>query len=123
MIEHIVKIKRNSFYKYGVIKGDIVNGTNKVYCLRGAKEIAREDFDVIDDGSITSSEVYQANSYKEFKSDRSYYLDITEQYRYEKSYNRLYKEEIEQEVKSLARMIDLMNKGEKYEKLLQKIYE
>ena len=120
MVEHIVKIKRNSFYKYGVIEGNIVNGTNKVYCLRGTEEIAREDFDVIDDGSITSEEVYQANSYKEFKSDRSYYLDITKQYRYEKAYNRLYKEEIKQEVKSLARMIDLMNKGEKYEKLLQK---
>lgn len=119
MVEHIIKINRHCFYKYGVIEGDIVDGINKVHCCRGITEIAREDFDVIDDGSITPREVYQANSYKEFKHDRSVYLDITEQYRYEKAYNRLYKEEIEQSVKSLARMIDLMNKGEKYEKITE----
>lgn len=119
MVEHIIKIKHNCFFKYGVIEGDIVEGINQVHCCRGITEIAREDFDVIDDESITPQEVYQANSYKEFKNDRSVYLDITEQYRCENSYNRLYKEEIEQNVKAWVRMIDLIDKGRKYERLAE----
>ena len=119
MKEHIIKINRHCFYKYGVIEGEIVEGINQVHCLSGINEIPREDFDIVEDETITPRDVYQANSYKKFLNDRSYYLDITEQYRYEKVYNRLYKEEIEQSVKSWARMIDLMNKGEKYEKLTE----
>ena len=115
MEEHVIKINRNCFYKYGVIEGEIVEGINQVHCLSGINEIPREDFDIVEDETITPRDVYNANSYKKFLNDRSYYLDIIEQAKAEKVYNRLYKEENDARVKSLARMIDLMDKGRKYE--------
>jgi len=117
MVEHVIKINRNCFYEYGVIEGEIVEGINQVHCLSGINEIHREDFDIVEDETITPRDVYKANSYKKYLNDRSYYLDIIEQGQNEKAYNRLYKEEIDKRVKSLARMIDLMNKGRKYEEI------
>ena len=116
MKQTVVKMKGNRYYYlYGVIEGEVSDGINQVHCIRGIKEIPRDYFDIVEDETITPRDVYQANGYKEMMGDRSVYMDIIEQWECEKAYNRLYKQEIDQRVKNLARTIELMNKGIKYE--------
>lgn len=121
MKRHIIKVKENTkhFYKWGVIEGEIRDGANQVHFWKGVDEINRNDFEVVEDESITPNVVWGANTYKAYLQDRSIYLDIFEQFKYEKAYNRLYKEEIDERTKGLARMIDLMDKGRRYENMVK----
>ena len=121
MKQTVVKMKGTRYYYlYGVIEGEVSDGINQVHCIRGIKEIPRDYFDIIDDETITPRDVYQANAYKEMMDDRSVYMDIIEQWKCEKAYNRLYKQEIDKRVKDLARTIELMNKGIKYEQMYER---
>lgn len=116
----VVKIKnypQHEPYKYGTILGELVNGLNKVNFYNQIKEYKNQDLELITDGSITPTEVWEANHWKDSKNDSSDYIPYTEQYGYEKAYKKLYKEEEDAYIQRMVRYLELVEKGRKYEML------
>lgn len=111
----IIKIKNGVPFKYGVLINEPTIGENEV-SYTGCKDTIHSDkFVVIEDTDISEEEVWCANEWKAHLHDKSIYINIIDEYRYRKCYEKLYAEEIAKSINAWAKLITESNKYRKSE--------
>lgn len=115
-------IVKTDYKKYGIVYlNESPKSVNKVHFSRREDdfdEVAASRLSVVNRNDITDKDVFNANYWKRYLNDRSMYIPITDQWKYEKCYDTVYSEEIKEHIKALAKFIELANKG----KLLEKMF-